>query len=246
MLTWLIVFLLAVFIAPALASAGWWYFQDRPASWHSADWTATGLLPPAASDRRAAIYVLTARTGGLKGAFAVHTWIVLKKPGARSYERFDKVGWGTPVRRNAYPADGRWYSNLPSIVREVHGAEAQRLLPRVEAAIESYPFSGPGDYRIWPGPNSNSFVAHVLKSVPELGARMPPNAVGRDFTGKLFSFSWLGAQRELRCDLGGLVGFAAGAGAMELHFLGLVAGFDFARPALLVPGYGRVELASVG
>ena len=37
------------------------------------------------------------------------------------------------------------------------------------------------DYRIWPGPNSNSFVAHVLREVPELGTTLPPNATGRDF-----------------------------------------------------------------
>ena len=38
-----------------------------------------------------------------------------------------------------------------------------------------------GDYRIWPGPNSNTFVATVLRAIPEVGATMPPNAVGRDF-----------------------------------------------------------------
>ena len=56
---------------------------------------------------------MAARTGGLKGAFSVHTWIVIKKAGAKAYERYDKVGWGMPIRRNAYPADGRWYSNVP-------------------------------------------------------------------------------------------------------------------------------------
>ena len=74
-----------------------------------------------------------------------------------------------------------WYSNPPEVLAEVHGAEAARLIPTIEAAVRSYPFSGRGDYTIWPGPNSNSFVAHVLRQVPELHLALPPEAVGRDF-----------------------------------------------------------------
>jgi len=48
--------------------------------------------------------------------------------------------------------------------------------------VKAYRFASYGDYRIWPGPNSNTFVATVLRAVP--GTRrdpMPPNAIGRDF-----------------------------------------------------------------
>ena len=38
-----------------------------------------------------------------------------------------------------------------------------------------------GDYRLWPGPNSNSFTAAILRAVPELGASPPSNAIGRDY-----------------------------------------------------------------
>ena len=47
--------------------------------------------------------------------------------------------------------------------------------------MSAYRFSQAGDYRIWPGPNSNSFTAAMLRAVPELGVALPPNAVGRDF-----------------------------------------------------------------
>jgi hypothetical protein len=146
-----LVFLLAVFIAPALANIGWWYVKDRPANWRQADWSSSGLLPAANADDSAAVYVLAARTGGLKGALAVHSWIVTKKAGANSYDRYDKVGWGAPIRKNSRPADGRWYSNEPFTVREVRGAAAELLIPQVEAAIASYPYSRNGDYRVWPG-----------------------------------------------------------------------------------------------
>ena len=41
--------------------------------------------------------------------------------------------------------------------------------------------------------------------------------------------------------LNGLAGITVGAvEGLELHLFGLVAGVDFARPAILVPGFGRV------
>lgn len=235
-------FLLIVFILPALANIGWWYVKERPSSWRQADWSSSGLLPEADVDDGAAVYVLAARTGGLKGALAVHSWIVTKKAGASSYDRYDKVGWGAPIRRNSYPADGRWYSNDPFTVRVVKGKEAERLIPEVEAAIANYPYSHNGDYRIWPGPNSNSFVAHVVRTVPELGD-MPPNATGRDFWPGVVSAGWSPVTGDLHATIYGLAGFTAGlTSGLELHFMGLVAGVDIMRPALKIPAWGRIDL----
>jgi hypothetical protein len=242
----LVIFLLVVFALPALATLVWWELQDRPRSWRTADWSASGILAKADGDREAAIYVMAARTGGLKGALSVHSWIVFKKAGASAYERYDKVGWGMPVRRNAYAPDGRWYSNIPQVIHEVRGEAAEQLIPQVEAAIASYPYAMRGGYRIWPGPNSNSFVAHVLREVPELGARMPPNATGRDYAPGWAAAQWL-PEGGVHVTAGGWLGFTIGRKAgLEVHFLGLVAGLDFARPALKIPAFGRVALTSAG
>jgi hypothetical protein len=176
----------------------------------------------------------------MKGAVASHAWIVTKDEGASTYNRYEKVGWGKPIRRNAYPADGRWYSNEPRIVVAVRGEEAKRLIPKIEKAIEAYPYSSPGAYRLWPGPNSNTFVAHVLRSVSELDAVLPPDAVGRDYLpeGKLFHVDADG--RDLHATLYGLAGVSAGwRSGLELHFMGLVAGFDVARPGVKIPALGR-------
>src|SRR5436190_12122358 len=107
------------------------------------------------------IRVYSARTGQWKGIFATHSWIVLKRQGAAAYERYDVVGWGSPVRKNAWPADGRWYGNVPDLVKSVDGPSAEALIPRIEAAIASYRWSRAGDYTTWPGPNSNTFVAGI-------------------------------------------------------------------------------------
>ncbi|OLP62562.1 hypothetical protein BJF93_01850 [Xaviernesmea oryzae] len=232
---------LLVYLLPALASAGIWYMRDRPASWREADWTSAGILPPPQADAEPAVYVLSAATGGMKGAVSSHSWIVLKKPGASSYARYDKVGWGTPIRRNAYPADARWYSNPPELVVARRGPEAMALIPKVEAAIAAYPYNQPGAYRLFPGPNSNSFVAHVLRSVPELHAVLPPHAVGRDYLpeGRFFAVDADG--RDVHATLYGLIGLSAGwRSGLELHILGLVAGLDLRHPGLKIPAFGRI------
>jgi hypothetical protein len=236
-------FVTVAFLLPAVATLGWWTLEERPPSWRAADWSSAGILPDPARNGEAAIYLLAARTGGLKGALSVHSWIVFKKAGATGYDRYEKVGWGMPVRRNGYAPDGRWYSNVPQIIHAVTGEEAERLIPGFEAAIASYPHARNGDYRIWPGPNSNSFVAHLLREVPEFGGRLPPNAIGRDYAPGLFSIDLSADRRDLHVTLGGLAGFAAGArSGLELHLAGLVAGFDFARPALKIPAFGIVPL----
>lgn len=186
---------------------------------------------------------MAARTGGLKGAVAVHSWIVLKPAGAVDYDRYDVVGWGRPVRENTQPADGFWYSNRPRIVQAVHGAEAAALIPKFRTAIADYAYANAGDYHVWPGPNSNTFIAHLLDEVPEFGAAPLPNAVGRDFAPGIASLEWSPETLDLRATMHGLIGFAIGAHrGLELQFAGLVAGVDFRHPALKIPAYGRVDL----
>src|SRR5215204_4417917 len=122
-----IAFVFLVFILPLLIHAGFWLRQDRPANWAVADWSDSGLLPSPSADPQANIRVLAARTGGLKGAVSVHSWIVLKRANAHDYQRYDVVGWGAPVRRNAFPPDGRWYSNDPEVIVEIKGERAEAL-----------------------------------------------------------------------------------------------------------------------
>lgn len=234
-----IIVLISVFILPIAGHAVVWLAKERPKSWRNADWSASGVLPKPQRDE-AIIHVMAARTGGYKGIISVHSWLVVKKPGVDEYERYDVVGWGRPMRHNAYPPDGRWYSNEPEIVHTVHGEQAVQAIPKLEAAISAYRWSSHGDYRIWPGPNSNTFVASMMAAVPELSGRMPPTAVGRDYPA---DGNWIGRSPGggLRVTLNGLAGITIGAvEGLEVHLLGLVAGVDFAKPAILIPGFGRV------
>ena len=230
-----------VFILPGLLQLGVWAASDRPGSWRQADWSSAGILP-APKLNQASAYILVARTGGMKGALASHSWIVLKKPGVSRYDRYDVVGWGKPVRKNAYDPDGRWYSNAPVIHYELQGDKAARLLGKLETAITRYRWSDYGDYTIWPGPNSNTFVASIVQAVPGFDTVMPSTAVGRDFPedGRWIKWTSTGA---LRATLAGYAGFVVGGEeGIELNFLGLVAGFNWSRGEIKIPAVGSVYL----
>lgn len=217
--------------------------MDRPDGWRQASWSSAGILPQAPAADDVAVYVLTARTGGLKGALATHSWLVLKPAGARSYDRYDVVGWGSPVRKNAYDADGLWYSNQPVISYKIEGEKAEQLLPKVENAITNYRWSEYGDYTLWPGPNSNTFVATVLRQVPELAASTPGTAVGRDFPD---DGRWLGRRKDgaLFATIGGYLGIVVGGSAgLEINFLGLVAGINPTAREVLIPAFGAFRFS---
>ncbi len=245
MVGWLVGAVGLLFVLPCLAALAWWSQVDRPAMWNTADWSSAGILPPAASVPGAAIHVMSARTGGLKGAVSVHSWLVVKAPDARRWTRWDVVGWGRALRRDGWAPDARWYGNEPWFVASVTGPRAEALLPRVLGAVDTYPHGGRGDYVIWPGPNSNSFVAHVLRAVPEIGAQLPPHAVGKDWLGNGLSATRDGGG-DLHLSAWGVAGVALGPRTgVELHLLGQTFGLDLRRPALKLPAIGRVGLSEV-
>jgi hypothetical protein len=232
--------LVALFLLPLAARAAIFAFEDRPRSWRDADWSSIGSLPAAERHPEARLLVLSGRTGGWKGVVAVHSWIVVKREHARRWTRYDVVGWGNPVRVNGWAPDGRWYGDQPVVIADLKGAAAEKLIPKVEAAITSYQYNNAGDYRMWPGPNSNTFVATVLRAAPELGAILPPNAIGRDFRPEAY-LGWTDSGTGVEVNLWGLIGLKLGwVEGLELNFFGLVVGLDVQNPALKLPGIGRL------
>lgn len=237
--------ILILFILPLATHALWWAVRDDVApDWSRADWSSARILPAAAASPEAMVRIYAARTGRWKGVVAHHSWIVVKEKGALRYTRFDKVGWGSPVRTDGWAADARWFGNPPQAVLAIDGQEAERLIPAVRAAVASYPYSHRGDYQVWPGPNSNTFVAHVIARVPDLQVALPPTALGKDFhvLGDLVGITPSGT--GIQVQLGGYLGLTVGwVEGVEMNFLGLVTGFDLRRPALKLPGWGRIGLA---
>jgi hypothetical protein len=222
-----------------LGGAGALAYRGGPTHWGQWDRTVVSQMPDARTHPQARILVMAGRTRGWKGVVAVHSWIVVKRENDPNWRRYDVAGWGAPVRLNWWPPD-LWFGERGEVVVDLKGAEAQALIPKIEAAIKDYRYSNYGDYRIWPGPNSNTFVATVLRAVPELGAVMPPNAIGRDFR----PYPYLGLTDSgtgIEVSLWGVLGVKLGwVEGIEVNVLSLVAGLDLRHPAIKLPAFGRI------
>lgn len=240
----ILVLLLLLVVVPVLVAAGG--RSEMARHWSETRWDSSGTLPPAASTPEAVIRVYAARTWGWKGTFAVHSWLVVKPEGAAAYDRYEVVGWGVrsgreAIRRNLRPPDGFWAGNPPELVAELRGPRAQAAIPRLERAIATYPHRDV--YRTWPGPNSNSFVAAVVREVPELGAALPPTAIGKDYLPNGAPFGRAPSGTGVQLSLLGLVGVTlAIEEGLEVNLLGLVVGLDPKRLAVKLPGIGRIGL----
>ena len=233
------VLLLGPMIALAFGKASlggdWWRATHRP----------TGLAPPAEAHAGAVVQAYAARTFGWRGAFAVHTWIAAKPAGADRYTRYEVIGWQARGGNSAVSIsdarapDAEWYGAAPEVIRELRGADAEAVIAKLDAAAATYPYAT--TYSAWPGPNSNTFVAHLAREIPEMRLALPAHAVGKDYLspGRLVarSPSGTGAQFSLNGLLGVIVG---GDEGFELNVLGLVVGVDPLRPALKVPGFGAL------
>lgn len=239
---YLLIFLLLI-IAPVIVSAVNYVLGDRRGNWQTADRSSAGLLPSASENPEAIVRVYAARTVRWRGIFAVHTWIVVKERDASRYSRYDYTAWGEPIRIDGFAADGRWFGAIPETIASADGDEAERLIPKIRAVVENYKFRAYGDYSPWPGPNSNTFVQAVLDAVPELNAVLPPTAIGKDYP---YGGKWYGltpSRTGVFVSLGGYVGMVIGwVEGVELNILGGVLGLDIRRPALKLPGMGRLGI----
>lgn len=212
--------------------------------WRTAPRHSAGIAPnPAGIAGAAIVQVYAAPTYGWRGRFATHPWIIYKRTGEERYTRHDVIGWRAPdvVQRDYALPDGLWYGATPQLLVEHRGHGVDAMITQIERAIDTYPF--PHTYRAWPGPNSNTFLAHIGREVPALQLDLPANAIGKDYrpiTNPLgVSSSGSGIQASLLGLLGLNIGLEEG---IELNLLGLDFGIDFNRPALRLPFIGRLGM----
>lgn len=217
----------------------------HPTDWRTARRDSAGIATDPATTTEAVIQVYAAKAFRWRGAFAVHTWIAAKPQRADHYTRFEVFGFNVARGRSAVRIqsgipDGYWYGAQPILLREVRGgAEVDQLITRLHKASARYPYHD--QYRLWPGPNSNTFIAYLGRAVPELNLDLPPTAIGKDFLpdGELISTAPSGTGIQL--SLGGLLGLiVAPEEGLELNLLGLSLGVDLNPAALKLPGVGRV------
>lgn len=230
-----------VLLAVMVGAAG---VRHSMADWRTASRESSGIAPDPAEHREAIIQVYGARAYSWRGYFGVHTWIAVKPTGALEFTVYEVIGWR--VRRGApavyitnRPADGRWFDAAPELLADVRGEGVDEMIRRVDQAARNYPYMD--EYAVWPGPNSNTFVAYVARAIPELNLDMPPTAIGKDYLpgGAVFAKtpSGTGIQVSLAGLFGLMIGYEEG---LELNLLGLTFGIDPLAPALKLPMAGRI------
>jgi hypothetical protein len=231
------------YLLPIIAAVVLYRFRAQDLDWRAADRSSAGLLPPPHRMPDAAVRIFSARTVSWRGAIATHSWVVIKDAHASAYERFDYTAWGTPIWKDRFVPDGRWFGSEPTVIFAADGAAAARMIPRIRTAIGGYRYPHAGDYRLWPGPNSNTFVAAIMQAAA-IEASLPATAIGKDFPYDGRWAGWTPSRTGVRLSFGGYLGITLGwYEGIELNLLGAVAGFDIRRPALKLPGLGRLGLS---
>jgi hypothetical protein len=113
------------------------------------------------------------------GVFAHHHWFVVERGGTRDrWEVWQTANAGGiafgHVHRNLWLPD-RGVGNGPSwVVSRWTGELAHELAARIAASPETYPWCE--CYRLFPGPNSNTYVQWLLGDRFRLGRRAPGRA----------------------------------------------------------------------
>ncbi|WP_226609264.1 DUF3750 domain-containing protein [Marinobacter nauticus] len=210
-------------------------------SWRTASRESAGIAPRPEQVEEAIIQVYGARAWSWRGYFAVHTWIATKEQGADYYQVHEVTGWRTYVV-NSRPGDPdrHWYGARPELYADIRGEKASALIPQIYQAVENYPY--PTQYEAWPGPNSNTFVAWVIRETPDFDVALPSHAIGKDYLGdRLIAPSPGGAGYQL--SLGGYFGVLAGVReGLEVNILGLSLGINPMALGIKLPGLGELAL----
>ena len=216
------------------------------ADWQTADRSGTGIAPDPATTPEAVMQVYSARAFNWRGIFAVHTWIATKRRDADHYMVHQVVGWrayrNLPVVVSSRDLPDRaWFGYTPEIIADRRGVHAEIIIGPIERAVASYPF--PRTYRVWPGPNSNTFTAHVGREVPSLGLDLPVTAIGKDYLTGDVIFDAAPSGSGWQISLNGLAGvILSPREGFEINILGLSMGMDPFPPAIKLPGIGRLGM----
>jgi hypothetical protein len=214
--------------------------------WRTATKESAHLAPLASVEKAAVVQVYAAKTVSWRGNFSVHSWVATKEKNADEYTTYHVIGWRTQrglgtVRIEKDIPDRHWFGARPEIVASYIGKEAERMIPAIVEAVKNYPY--PDRYRAWPGPNSNTFVSHIIRSVPGMGIELPSNAIGKDWIHDGQIIGWSETKTGVQFSLLGALGFTVGlSDGVEVNILALSIGLDILRPALKLPFVGRIGM----
>ncbi len=213
--------------------------------WYSASRESAGIAPDPKKITDPILQVYAARAFSWRGAFAVHTWIAIKDQNAEDYETHEVVGWGHHddsgvLRSRTGVPDRYWYGAKPVLLTELKGQLAKKAIREVREAITTYPW--PSSYQSWPGPNSNTFTAWLIRQSPSVKANLPPTAIGKDYLGPLTFIGSAPSGTGIQLSLWGSFGFLLSeVEGLEINIFGLSFGLNPFSRTLRLAGLGTIS-----
>ena len=211
------------------------------------DVAVVGLAPGPEDNRESIVQVYAARSyEPLPRLVSVHTWIAYRQEGESKYtlyeaHRFTPYVTGKALRTcQKYYPDRKWHGAEPTLLFELRGEKAEQAIEGIENAASMYR----DGYRLWPGPNSNTLVADLVRSVDELQVDLPPTAIGKDFLPNWRIVAPAPSGTGWQVSLGGALGvLVALEEGIEINLLGAVFGVDLNPPAFKLPILDRLGFA---
>ena len=212
--------------------------------WRTADRSSSGIAPDPHVEREAVVQVYAARAFNWRGLFAVHTWIATKEKNAPHYTVHQVLGWRAwdrlPVVQSAVDLPDRsWYGYTPEVIVDLRGVAAEQAIVAIYQAVADYAY--PYRYTLWPGPNSNTFVAEIGRRVATLQLDLPSTAIGKDFLSDARLIDRAPSASGYQVSLYGLLGLTlARVEGLEINVLGLNFGINPLTPKIKLPGIGVI------
>ncbi|MCI5052277.1 MAG: DUF3750 domain-containing protein [Simkaniaceae bacterium] len=231
------IFLLALLIGPVLA------FFD--VDWGEGGFESAGIAPRPKSNREAIVQIYEARDCRWRGLLSMHTWVAVKKPFAKYYTIYhinDAKRDGDYLDIFKGTADMHWFGNKPNLIYELKGPAAESLITQIDKAAISYPYRN--QFNFLPGPNANTFIAYLARSIPGLHFTMSPNSLGKDYFTDGGFFARTTSDSAYQLSFKGLVGMTLGGEeGYQLSIGGLSFGVSLAEKAVTLPGVGRCQFS---
>lgn len=206
--------------------------------------TLKEVLAARPADKDHVVRIWQSRLPSVLQPLAVHLTFELRTPETPpgevgdTWEVWQNAGTsGSHVREGLHVVGHGVGGGDSTLLHELRGKAARKAIAWIQIHAPGYRHRE--RYLAWPGPNSNTFVADLIRDCPELSCVLPSTAIGKDWPGILAlrrTTTGLGFDLDFLI-IGASLGLTDG---VQVRALGLAFGIQFWPPALLLPGVGRV------
>lgn len=191
----------------------------------------------------AVIEVYSARSARWRGVASVHCWLAMKRQNESEFTRYEVIGWNanngeSTIVKTIGKSDDYWYGYRPQKIFQLTGEYLETVISAVESEISNYPFAN--EYKAWPGPNSNTFIAYLARKIPAISIDLPPTAIGKDYV-EGFRITESPSNKGYQINMNGIFGILLSwEEGLEINIASAVYGVDINPLGIKLPAVGRL------